>query len=85
MVRIIRKSAEPLSRWLEEVVRLPSGIAAEPGPIKLHPYQRAIADAVVDPKVERVSVLKSARIGFTTLLVGAIAHSSCANLARSWC
>ena len=55
MIRKIPKSTEPLSRWLEEVVRLPSGIAAEPGPIKLHPYQRAIADAIGDPKVERDS------------------------------
>jgi hypothetical protein len=45
-------------------VRLPGNIAAVPGPLKLHPYQRAIADAIADPKVERISVLKSARIGF---------------------
>jgi phage terminase large subunit GpA-like protein len=59
---------------MEGLVRLPSGIAAVAGPIRLHPYQRAIADAIADPKVERISVLKSARIGFTTILVGAIAH-----------
>jgi phage terminase large subunit GpA-like protein len=40
----------------------------------LHPYQRGFADAIADPRIERVSVLKSARVGFTTLLVGAIAH-----------
>jgi phage terminase large subunit GpA-like protein len=74
MVRVIKKRLEPLSKWLEEVVRLPAGIAAVPGPITLHPYQRAIADALADPKVERVSVLKSSRVGFTTTLVGAIAH-----------
>ena len=74
MVRKIRKSTESLSRWLEQVVRLPPGIASSPGPLKLHPYQRSIADAIADPRVERVSVLKSARIGFTTCLVGAIAH-----------
>jgi Phage terminase large subunit (GpA) len=74
MVRVLRKHELPLSRWLEHVVRLPGGIAATPGPLGLHPYQRAIADAIADPKVERVSVLKSARVGFTTCLVGAIAH-----------
>jgi hypothetical protein len=54
MVRVIRKRPIPLSRWLEEVVRLPSGIAAVPGPLTLHPFQRAIADAIADPKIERV-------------------------------
>ena len=54
----------PLSRWLEQVVRLPAGLAAVSGPLRLHPYQRQIADALADPKVERVSVLKSARVGF---------------------
>lgn len=74
MVTARQRSPEPLSRWLEDVVRLPAGIAAVPGPLRLHPYQRAIADAIGDPAVERVSVLKSARVGFTTCLVGAIAH-----------
>ena len=68
------RSCTAFLRWLEEVVRLPAGIAAEPGPLRLHRYQRAIADAIADPKVERMSVLKSARIGYTTILVGAIAH-----------
>ena len=74
MVRVIRKRPVPLSQWIEDVVSLPAGIASAPGPLRLHPYQRAIADAIADPKVERVSVLKSARVGYTTLLVGAIAH-----------
>jgi len=65
------KPIYPLPQWIEANVRLPFGVAAEPGPIKL---QRAIADAIADPAVERVSVLKSARIGFTTIVVGAIAH-----------
>jgi hypothetical protein len=65
MASIIQKRPKPLSRWIEDVIRLPSGIAAVPGPLKLHPYQRAIADAIADPKVERVSLLKSVRIDFT--------------------
>jgi len=69
MVRIIRKRREPLSRWIEDNVRVPSGISAVSGPLKLHPYQRGIADAIADPKVERVSVLKSASIGFTHFIV----------------
>ena len=74
MVQVKPKRPDSLSKWLEEVVFLPAGLAAVPGLLKLHPYQRAIADAIADPKIERVSVLKSARIGYTTVLVGAIAH-----------
>ena len=68
------KSRERLSTWAERVICLPSGIASEPGSIKLYPYQRAICDAIADPNIERVSVLKSARIGFSTLLVAGVAH-----------
>ncbi|MEM9910285.1 MAG: terminase gpA endonuclease subunit [Pseudomonadota bacterium] len=64
----------PLSEWVEETVRLPSSIAATPGRLILWPYQREIADSIGDPTVERVSVLKSARIGYTQLLVAAIGH-----------
>lgn len=63
MVERRKRRPVPLSNWLEKVVCLPSGIAAEFGPLKLHPYQQAIADAMADPKVERVSVIKSARVG----------------------
>jgi phage terminase large subunit GpA-like protein len=60
--------------WLGANVRLPAGVSADPGPIKLYPYQRGIAAAIGDPKIERVTVLKSARIGYTALLTGALAH-----------
>jgi phage terminase large subunit GpA-like protein len=63
MMRKRSNSANPLSGWIEANVRLPAGVTAEPGPIRLYPYQRGIAEAVADPKVERVSVLKSARTG----------------------
>jgi phage terminase large subunit GpA-like protein len=52
-----------LPLWIEENVRPPAGVTADPGPIKLYPYQRGIAAAMGDPKVERVSVIKSAPIG----------------------
>lgn len=63
----------PLSRWIEEHLRLPDGVTALPGPVRLWPYQRRIADAISDPAVERVTIMKSARLGFTTLLTGALA------------
>lgn len=61
-----------LSEWAEANVRLPSSIAAQPGPLRLWPHQRAIADSMGDPRVERVTVLKSARVGYSQLLTAAI-------------
>jgi phage terminase large subunit GpA-like protein len=84
MVRRIAARPAPLSTWLEDVIRLPTGLAAVPGPLALHPYQRAIADAMADPAVERVSVIKSARIGFTTCLGEPLPISWCASLPRFW-
>ena len=65
---------EPLSTWLEANLRLPQGLAAEGGPIRLWPTQKGIADALADPDIERVTLVKSARSGFTTLLTGLVAH-----------
>jgi phage terminase large subunit GpA-like protein len=62
-----------LSQWLEQHVRLPEGTAALPGPLRLWPYQREIADAITDSAIERVTVVKPVRVGFTTLLTGAVA------------
>jgi phage terminase large subunit GpA-like protein len=63
-----------LSTWMEEHIRLPAGDTAIPGPIRMWGYQRGIADAIGDPLIERVTVIKSARIGYTTLLVGTLAN-----------
>jgi phage terminase large subunit GpA-like protein len=62
-----------LSEWAEKELRLPEG-GAVPGPLKLYAYQRGIADAITDPAFEKVSVLKSARIGYTMLLTAAVAN-----------
>ena len=40
--------------------------------MKLWPYQRDIAEAISDPMIERVTLVKGVRLGFTTLLTGAI-------------
>lgn len=56
----------PLSRWMDEYFQ------PDPthGPWHCLPFQRGIADAMSDPEIETVTVLKSARVGFTKLLVG---------------
>jgi phage terminase large subunit GpA-like protein len=61
----------PLSDYIEKVVYLPSGLSAVSGPIKLWPFQRGICDALTE--YERVSVIKGARLGWSTLLAGVVA------------
>ncbi len=63
----------PTADWIEQHIYLPQTASALPGRMRLWSYQRGICDALDDPTVERVTVLKSARIGYTALLSGIIA------------
>lgn len=63
----------PLSEWIEQNVFLSDDVSAQPGPVRLWPYQRSIADTIGDPAIERVTIVKPVRVGFTTILTGAIA------------
>lgn len=54
-----------LSAWAEEHFYLSPESSAEAGRWRTLPYQRGIMDALTDPDVERVSVMKSSRIGWT--------------------
>lgn len=63
-----------LAEWIEQNIRLPSTIAATPGRMRLLPWQVEVARSMGDPLVERVSILKSARIGATQLAVAALGH-----------
>jgi phage terminase large subunit GpA-like protein len=65
-----------LSTWIERELRLPEGVSALPGAVRLWPYQRGIADAISDPAIERVTVIKPTRVGYTTLLTAPSAISS---------
>lgn len=73
-----------LSEWADEYFYLSAESAAEPGRWHTLPYQRAWMDAISDPHVEQVSIIKSARVGFTKCLNAAIgyhvAHDPCAIL-----
>jgi phage terminase large subunit GpA-like protein len=62
-----------LSEWIEGQITLPEGVSAQPGPVRLWPFQREIADAIGDPLIERVTLVKPVRVGFTTLLTSAVA------------
>lgn len=62
-----------LSEWVESSLMLPSDVSSIPGPVQLWPFQRDIADAIGDPLIERVTLVKPVRVGFTTLLTSSIA------------
>lgn len=62
-----------LSDWIEANVRLPARTSALPGAIKLYPFMRGIVDAIGDDAIERVTICKCVRVGYTTALVGTIA------------
>jgi phage terminase large subunit GpA-like protein len=53
-------------------MKLPEGVTFQHGKVSLWPFQREIADAISDPTIERVTLVKPVRVGFTTLLTGAI-------------
>lgn len=62
-----------LSDWTEGNLRLPAGVSATPGPVRLWEFQRGLADAIGDPTIPRVTCLKAVRCGYSTLLVAAVA------------
>lgn len=59
------------SAWAEQFFRL-SGSSANPGRFRPWKFQRGILDAIGDPTIERVSVIKAARTGYSTSLVASI-------------
>jgi phage terminase large subunit GpA-like protein len=65
--------AASLATWIEQNIRLPDTVA-EPGPVKLWPWQVGIADAISDRATERVTMQKATRLGFSSLLTAAIGY-----------
>lgn len=61
--------------WMETEMRLPAGVTATPGRFEAWQYQREIANAISDPAIERVTLVKSVRVGLSTLLTGTILAS----------
>ncbi len=66
-----------LSEWADQRFYLSPESAASPGKWTCIPYQRGILDAFTDPAIERVSVMKSTRIGWTKLMNILEAYSMC--------
>ena len=57
-----------LSQWADSYAYLSSESSAEGGRWHTLPYQKGIMDAVTDPKIEQITVMKSARVGYSKML-----------------
>ena len=57
-----------LSQWAETYAVLSRETSAQTGRWRSFGYQPGMMDAVTDPRVETVTVMKSARVGYTKLL-----------------
>jgi len=62
------------TQWAEEFGRIPAGTGAEHGKVTLYGYQRGVIDAMCDPTVPLITVMKAARVGFTRLATLAIGY-----------
>jgi phage terminase large subunit GpA-like protein len=63
-----------LSEWADRYFVLSPETAAEPGRWHTLPYQREPMDAITDPDVRMVVLMKSARIGYTLMLSTAMGY-----------
>ena len=57
-----------LSEWADENAFLSAESSAEGGRWRTLPYQKGIMDAITDPCIEQVTVMKSARVGYSKIL-----------------
>ena len=63
-----------LSEWAALHARLSVGANAMPGRFEAFAYQRGWLDAITDPAVRQVSIMKSARVGYTRCLDHAVGY-----------
>lgn len=63
-----------LSEWADEHFRMSAESSATPGRWTTLPYQKGIMDAMSDPLVTHVSVMKSARVGYTLMVSAAVGY-----------
>lgn len=60
-----------LSEWADQNFHMS---AEDGGKWRTLPHQRAIMDALVDPQVETVTLMKSARVGYTKMITALVAY-----------
>lgn len=63
-----------LSEWSDANAYLSAESAAQEGRWRTLPYQRGMMDAMTDPAVEQIVVIKSARVGYTKMLNNLIGY-----------
>lgn len=63
-----------LSEWADRHAILSAESSAEVGKWRTIPYQRGIMDAITDRRIESVTVMKSARVGWTKIINHAVAY-----------
>ncbi|MGL4370770.1 MAG: phage terminase large subunit family protein, partial [Spirochaetota bacterium] len=63
-----------LSQWADRYAFLSPESSAQPGKWHNIPYQVGILDALTDPTVEKVTVMKSARVGYTKIITNLIGY-----------
>lgn len=63
-----------LSDWAEKFYVLSAETAAEPGRWRSLPYQVEMLNSITDPTVTQVTVMKSARVGYSLCMSAAIAY-----------
>jgi phage terminase large subunit GpA-like protein len=62
-----------LSEWADRYAYLSAESSAEGGRWRTLPYQKGIMDAITDPKIEQITLMKSARVGYSKILNHTIA------------
>ena len=63
-----------LSEWADEYAYLSAESSAEGGRWRTLPYQKGIMDAITNNNIEQVTVMKSARVGYSKILNHIIAY-----------
>ena len=55
------------AEWSDKYAVLSAGTSSNPGPFKCMGFQVGILDAMTDPAIPKVTILKSAQVGFTRM------------------
>ncbi|MDH4746856.1 phage terminase large subunit family protein, partial [Sphingomonas sp. CBMAI 2297] len=63
-----------LSEWAAEYAVLSAETSAQTGRFRAYAYQIGMMDAITDPSVSRVTIMKSARVGYTKILDHAVGY-----------
>jgi terminase, large subunit len=77
--RVQREALAPppvlsLADWADRHARIPIAGNAQPGRWVPFGYQRGWLEAITDPSIRRVTVMKSARVGYTRCLIHAASY-----------